>query len=185
MSTGVLIGFLPWILFYILPLHTAQQLKVGITGLLLLTLVTSYKDLKRKFILPWVTLAFFVFSFVGVVMFDLEFLMSNMAILVNSALVCVALGSLAIGKPFTLQYARAEVAKEKWQHPVFIFINQVLTFVWGMSFLFNLSVNVIHKIHPYSNLIVSMLVNGSTLGALFFTIWFPKWYRNKITHKYK
>lgn len=111
--------------------------------------------------------------------------MSYMAILVNITLACVALGSLAIGKPFTLQYARAEVAKDKWQNPVFIFINQVLTFAWGMSFLFNLCINIIHKIYPFSSLVISLLVNGSTLGALFFTIWFPKWYRNNVKNKRK
>jgi len=183
MSIGVLLGFLPWILFYILPLHTLHQLKIGITALLLLTIITSYKNLKRKFILPWCTLLFFAFIFFGVVVFDLQFLALYMGVLANSALACLALGSLAIGKPFTIQYARLQVPKEKWQNPVFIYINQVLTFAWGMSFLFNLSVNVINKIHPYSSLLISFLTNGSSLAALFFTIWFPKWYRNKVKHK--
>jgi hypothetical protein len=178
MPMGVLLGFLPWILFYILPLHTLTQLKVGITALLLLTAITNYKDLKRKFILPWCTLIFFTLIFLGVVVFDLQFLAVYMGILVNSALACLALGSLAIGKPFTLQYARLQVAKEKWQHPAFIFINQALTFAWGMSFTFNVCINILNKIHPSSPLLISFLTNGSSLCALFFTIWFPKWYRN-------
>jgi hypothetical protein len=183
MSIGVLLGFLPWILFYILPLHTSNQLKIGITALLLLTIITGYKDLKRKFILPWCTLLFFVFIFFGIVIFDLKFLALYMGVLVNSVLAAVALGSLAIGKPFTLQYARAEVSKDKWMHPVFIFINRVLTFAWGISFLFNLGVNIMQKIYPFPSLAIAFLTNGSTVGALFFTIWFPKWYRKRVANK--
>lgn len=185
MSIGVLLGFLPWILFYLLPLHTINQLKIGITGLLILTVITGYKDLKRKFILPWCTLLFFTFIFFGIVIFDLRFLTLYMGILVNTVLTAVALGSLAIGKPFTLQYARTEVSKDKWNHPVFIFINRVLTFVWGMSFLFNLAVNIIQKIHPFPNLVIAFLTNSSTVGALFFTAWFPKWYRKRVRSKHQ
>jgi hypothetical protein len=185
MSIGVLLGFLPWILFYILPLHTSNQLKIGITALLILTIITGYKDLKRKFILPGCTLLFFTFIFFGIVIFDLKFLALYMGILVNSVLTTVALGSLAIGKPFTLQYARTEVAKDKWQHPVFIFINRVLTFAWGISFLFNLGVNIIQKIYSFPNLTIALLTNSSTVGALFFTIWFPKWYRKRVANKHQ
>jgi hypothetical protein len=183
MSISVLLGFLPWILFYLLPLHTLNQLKFGITGLFLLTILTSYRDLKRKFILPWGTLLFFAFVFFAIVVFDLKALAGYMAVLAYGTLATLALGSLAIGKPFTLQYARAEVPKEKWQNPTFIFINQILTLVWGMSFLFNLSINVLHKIYALPNLLIAILANSSSVAAILFTAWFPKWYRKRASKK--
>lgn len=179
MSFRVLLGFLPWILFYLLPLHSIKELKLGITICLFLTIIVTYKDLQRKFILPWVTLIFFALVFIFVVVLDVKFLTLYMGILVNVALTGLALGSLAVGKPFTIQYARLEVPKEKWSHPVFIFINQVLTFVWGISFLFNLGVNVVNRLYPMSNFVLSLFLHTSTLGALIFTMWFPQWYRKK------
>jgi len=181
----LLLSFLPWILFYLLPLHTVAQLKVAITALLLLSIITGYRDLKRGFILPWCTLLFFTFIFFGIVVFDLKILAVYMSILVNSVLATLALGSLAVGKPFTLQYARLEVAKDKWQNPVFIFVNQVLTFVWGMSFLFNLILNILRNVYPYPHSILATLSNASTLGAIFFTVWFPKWYQKRIQKKHQ
>lgn len=180
MSIGVLLAFLPWILFYLLPLHTLMQLKIGIALLLALTILTNIQGLKQKFILPWCTVLFFALVFFGLVIFDLKFLAAYLGVLTHIALTILALGSLAIGMPFTLQYARLEVPKEKWHDPVFIFINQVLTFAWGMSFLFNLILNIVQKIHPYSNIILAILANASTLSAVLFTLWFPKWYRKRI-----
>lgn len=185
MSFRILLGFLPWILFYVLPHNSLKELKLGLTGLLILAILVSYKDLKRKFILSWCTLIFFTFIFTTIVIFNINILATYMGILVNVALTLVTLGSLAVGKPFTLQYARLEVPKERWAHPSFTFINQVITFAWGVSFSFNLGVNIVQRIHPLSLLTMNILLHSSTLSALIFTLWFPKWYRKKFITKTK
>ena len=43
----------------------------------------------------------------------------------------IVLVSLAIGAPFTLQYARERVPKEYWASPLFLATNQRITGVWG------------------------------------------------------
>ena len=75
MTIRLLLGFLPWILFYLLPFNTPNKFKFGIAGLLLLIVVTNYQELRRKFLLPWCTLLFFSGIFLGVIIFDLKFLM--------------------------------------------------------------------------------------------------------------
>lgn len=179
MSLGVLIGFLPWILFYLLPLHTLAQLKIGITALLIITIITNFQGLKRKFILPWCTVLFFAFVFLVLVIFNIQVMALYLGIITHIVLTLLAFGSLLIGMPFTIQYARLEVPKERWSNPVFIFINQILTAAWGISFLFNLILNIIYKICPYSNIALAVLANTSTISAILFTVWFPKWYRKR------
>jgi carotenoid cleavage dioxygenase len=180
MTVGLLLAFLPWILFYLLPLHTLIQLKIGIGALLLLAILTNFQGLKRKFILPWCTVLFFAFIFLGLVVFNLKSLALYLGVFTHIALTILAFGSLVVGIPFTIQYARLEVPKEKWHDPIFIFINQVLTFVWGISFLINLILNIIYKIYPFSNIILAILANTMTLCAILFTLWFPKWYRKRV-----
>jgi len=100
MAMQLIIGFLPWIIFYLLPLHTANQFKFGIAVLLLLIVLTGYKDLKRKFFLPWCTLIFFIGIFISIVIFELSWIKTYLYILSNSVLAILALGSLIIGQPF-------------------------------------------------------------------------------------
>lgn len=179
MALQLLIGFLPWIVFYFLPLHTANQCTFSLSALLLLIIITGYRDLRHKFLLPWCTFIFFLSVFIAIVIFNLLWLRSYLGILSHSVLVILAFGSLAIGKPFTIQYARLQVAPDKWHNPVFIFISQVITFVWGMSFLVSLGINVWLKLYPDSPLWVRFLANAATLSAIIFTVWFPKRYRKK------
>ncbi len=53
-------------------------------------------------------------------------------LIANSALAIIVIISMAIGKPFTLQYAREQVAREHWRNPVFLKINWVLTTIWAI-----------------------------------------------------
>ncbi|WP_333762333.1 hypothetical protein [Streptomyces sp. IBSBF 2390] len=53
----------------------------------------------------------------------------------NIALVVIAFGSMAVGMPFTLQYAREQVDPSHWHTPEFLRTNHVITGVWGLTFL--------------------------------------------------
>ena len=47
--------------------------------------------------------------------------------LVDAGLLLIVLVSMAIGRPFTLQYAREQVAPEFWNSPEFVRTNYVIT----------------------------------------------------------
>jgi hypothetical protein len=53
---------------------------------------------------------------------------------VDAGLLAIVLVSIAIGEPFTLQYARERVAPELWKTPEFIHTNYIVTAVWGAVF---------------------------------------------------
>jgi hypothetical protein len=53
---------------------------------------------------------------------------------VDGGLFTILLVSLAIGAPFTLQYARERVPKEYWASPLFLATNPRITGVWGAAF---------------------------------------------------
>jgi hypothetical protein len=54
-------------------------------------------------------------------------------LVVDSGLIIVLI-SLAVGKPFTLQYAREKVSTELWDRPEFRKINYVISSVWAFAF---------------------------------------------------
>src|SRR6185295_5575410 len=53
---------------------------------------------------------------------------------VDAGLLAIALVSLAIGRPFTLQYARERVPEPIWGLPVFYTTNRLITTVWAGAF---------------------------------------------------
>src|SRR5215213_5872589 len=53
---------------------------------------------------------------------------------VDAGLLAIVLVSMAVGRPFTLQYARERVAPEFWDRPDFIRANYVISAVWALAF---------------------------------------------------
>ena len=56
-------------------------------------------------------------------------------LVVDAGLLAIALASLAVGVPFTLQYARESTPAEVWSRPEFLAVNRRITLVWVGVFL--------------------------------------------------
>jgi carotenoid cleavage dioxygenase len=122
--------------------------------------------------------------FIAVVIFKNQWVAKHAWIFSNGALALIAWVSIIMRKPFTLQYARQQVTRDKWQHPLFIKINYILTSVWGLCFLFNVCLHVIKLYYPTSHeWVYESLSYLSIIFAIWFTSWFPKWYREKSRSK--
>jgi len=55
-------------------------------------------------------------------------------LVVDFGLLVIVLVSLAIGRPFTLQYARETTSPEIWNRPEFMAVNRRITLVWAAAF---------------------------------------------------
>jgi hypothetical protein len=94
---------------------------------------------------------------------------------VDAGLLVIVLVSLAARRPFTLQYAREQVAPEFWSSPAFIRTNYVITSVWALAF----AVMVIAELAllyvpslPHRIGIVAVVL--ALVGAVKFTGWYPE-----------
>jgi hypothetical protein len=104
-------------------------------------------------------------------------------LLVDSGLLLIVLGSMAVRQPFTLQYAREQVAAELWDSPAFIRTNYIITGVWALAF----AVMVIAELAllylpalPRRVGIITIII--ALIGAVKFTGWYPERVRaaNKV-----
>ncbi len=144
----LLLAFAPWIVFGLIAGESLLQLESAIVISLMLSLVLGYKELKNGYLLTWGTLLFFIFSLAAVVVMENIWVASHMGVLSYGMLAAITWGSLLIGQPFTMQYARAEVDKSVWQSPGFIHANRVITAFWGVLFLSSLGMNIYKLSHP-------------------------------------
>jgi hypothetical protein len=101
---------------------------------------------------------------------------------VDAGLLLIVLVSMAIGRPFTLQYAREQVAPEFWNSPEFVRTNYVITAIWALAFLVMVFVELallyVPNMPPRVGIIVVIL---ALVDGVKFTGWYPERARARPT----
>ncbi len=173
MLKDVIQSFLPWILFSILKGHTQTQLDVAVIVSAITAVAFELKALKKGFVLSWGTLIYFIFLLIAIVVYKSVWVLNHEWLLSSGTLALIAWVSVLIRQPFTIQYAKEIVEEESWKHPLFLKINDILSIVWACTF-------VLHVILHYTPAIIDQIVSyGSTILAVYFTQWFPDWYKKR------
>ena len=86
----------------------------------------------------------------------------------------VALISIALRRPFTLQYARERVDEATQREPTFVQINYVLTWVWAAAMALMMAIDILAIYLPWLPLWAGLaLTFVLRSGAVQFTKWYP------------
>jgi hypothetical protein len=93
---------------------------------------------------------------------------------VDLGVLTIALVSLALRKPFTLQYAREMVNAETAGLPDFVAANYVITWAWVVAFLLMIAANALLIYVPGLPLWSGIaIVFAARNTAVYFTRWYP------------
>jgi hypothetical protein len=107
--------------------------------------------------------------------------LSAVKLTVDGGMLAIALLSLGIRFPFTLQYAREIVDAETAALPGFLTANDIITAVWSAAFLLMLMANALMIYLPglplWSGLAIAFAARNT---ALYFTRWYPRYRRAKF-----
>ncbi|GAB5097471.1 hypothetical protein YK56LOC_33960 [Caballeronia sp. HLA56] len=100
---------------------------------------------------------------------------------VDTGLLLIVLASIAMRRPFTLQYAREEVSSDLWESPAFMRTNYVITAAWAAAFAIMVIADVALTYLPALPRSVSIVATVLALvGAVKFTGWYPERERNAV-----
>lgn len=176
----ILRGFAPWILYFIF--SDPEKARWGALLALIALVVLGWRGLVSKKILDWVTLVFFLGLSAALAFWGGESIARYAFAAAGATLSLTALGSVAVGAPFTLQYARESVPQEYQKSPVFVTINRILSSFWGAIFAAQTALSLLYldKIGN-ATLMNEILPNILTLVAVLFTARFPNWYSSRNT----
>ena len=105
----LLLAFAPWIAFLIIASDSPFRLKLWLVIALALGVVMGMTRLHRGAIL-WGGLFFFTCARVAVLVFHNSWITQHMSVLASGVLAVSAWATIAVGKPFTLNYAREHTA---------------------------------------------------------------------------
>ncbi|MFJ9343332.1 hypothetical protein ACIRP0_29175 [Streptomyces sp. NPDC101733] len=135
------IGMAPWIVFSVVVGPGRFELAVGLALAVTLFLVIGGRLGRRGSswkILEVSDLVFFaVMAVIGALVGEgtHRWLETYAGEVSNVALFLIAAGSMAVGVPFTIQYAREQVDPRYWHTPTFLRTNYLITGAWGLAFL--------------------------------------------------
>lgn len=94
---------------------------------------------------------------------------------VDLGLLLIVLASIALQRPFTLQYAREQVSPEFWNSPQFVRTNYVITAVWALAFVVLVIADLIllyaPELPPRVGIIATIV---ALVAAVKFTGWYPE-----------
>ena len=175
----LLLAFAPWLSFLIIARGSLFNLKLGLVVALVLSVVMGVARLHRGVIL-WASLLFFIYATLAVAVFNDMWTARHMGILANGMLAASTWLTVALKRPFTLDYAREHVDPSLWNDPLFIRTNVIITSVWGLVF----TVNAVLAWGKMEHIVLSelgyeLLSYTLLIAAAVFTSWYPKHARHR------
>jgi carotenoid cleavage dioxygenase len=146
---------------------------------LIISLVLGFKNLKRGFLMDWGTLLFFLVVVLNDFIFGNHWFSTHADMVSNLFLAVLIWFTLAIRKPFTMQYAKLKVPEEHWNTEIFIHINYIITLVWAVAMTITALPALFDFIgyvnyHSWWNGNINWIV---MVAAIKFTGWFPDKYK--------
>lgn len=175
---------MPWLLFLFLSGHTLASLERSIIICLIFSVLLGFKELRKGFILQWGTFLFFITCAITINLMNLMFLAKSMGIISNGFLACIIWVTILIGKPFTLQYARADFPKERWNDPALIYSCRFIAIIWGLLVTLSTLAAILRVLNPalypdwvYFDISIAIILGGSIFTTLY------KEHKRKQHHK--
>ncbi|MCX5751979.1 MAG: hypothetical protein NT099_10045 [Candidatus Saganbacteria bacterium] len=171
----ILISFAPWFLYWVF--LSFNQIYLGMWLAFIAALILSLNELRKgkSKILQTGTLVFFFLMVLLITFTQPSWLWHEINLMGNLALALIALVSILIRKPFTLQYAMETTPKERWNTPEFMHGNMVITWAWFIAFI----AMTIPSLTTFIGIEVSIWMNWvfslcCFAGAMTFTNWYKK-----------
>ena len=172
----LLLSFAPWVAFLIIARGSLARVEIALVVALALSVVMAACKLHRGIIM-WVGLAFFTAATIAVVGFHNMWTVGHLGVLANGALALGSWGTLLIRRPFTLEYAREHTDPAKWNDPLFIRVNVLLTAVWATTFTVNTALAWALMKRLWPEWACHTASYAALIAAAAFTSWYPVYVR--------
>lgn len=175
---GILLAFAPFIVFAVL------DRLVGPTGGLVAGALVSAALLARDWVTPGRAPKILeigtVLLFGGLALYAAlggpTWSIIGVRLCVDAGLLVIVLVSMVARRPFTLQYAREQVAPEFWDSPGFVRTNYAITAVWALAFAVMVIADFVLLFVPELPSRVGIVATTvvALVGAIKFTGWYPE-----------
>jgi hypothetical protein len=174
-GVAIAFGFVPYLAFFLVARTVSND--AGLWAAAAVTVASAGRNYLRTRSLKLLEIGNLVL-FVGLAGFTtavhFSWSVTALRLAVDLGLLLIALTSLAIGQPFTLQYARERAPESYWRSPVFLRVNRNLTAAWTAAFAVLVAAHAAVLVVPGFPLWLDVVATIAALGgALGFTTRYP------------
>jgi hypothetical protein len=173
-GVSILLGLTPFIVFFVL-MRLVSPLG-GLAAAFAVSVLLGLRQWRRGEpvkVLEIGSLALFGALVLYTLIAAPDWTVARVRLAVDGGLLVIVLVSLAIGMPFTLQYARESVPKELWNAPLFMTTNQRITAAWAAAFAVMTAADAAAH---YIEAIPLWIDIAASVAALAAAVWFTRWY---------
>ena len=178
----ILVSFIPWVIYWIL---CGMGNKLGIAVPLAISLLLVVPQIRKNdFNLMDLTSAlYFSIATVGTFIFNLYIFIGSSGFLGYSVLFLMALFSLIIKQPWTLQSSKKDYPEIYWKDESFLAINNLITIVWVAIFLLNAIIFLLLA-KPFTVALSNILIALGIIFSIVFPLKAPAYFITKEFKKY-
>jgi hypothetical protein len=184
MDMNILLALTPFIVFFVV-MRMVSPL-AGLAAAFVVSLLLGIRQWRRGEsvkVLEVGSLALFGALVLYTLIAAPDWTVATVRLAVDGGLLAIVLVSLAIGMPFTLQYARESVPKELWTSPIFMTTNQRITGVWAAAIavmtVADAAAHYVEAIPLWMDIAASIIAFA---GAVWFTRWYPAVVRRRVAN---
>jgi hypothetical protein len=174
---GILLAFAPFIAFVIIErlVGVPAGLIAGAAVSAALILRDLLKGARRIKILEAGTFILFVVLTAFALLDEgASWSIAGVRLRVDGGLLLIVLVSMALRRPFTMQYARENVSSDLWDSPEFIRKNYAITAAWAAAFTVMVAADLMLIYLPELPSSIAIFITIAALyGAIKFTAWYP------------
>lgn len=130
----IVLGFTPYAAFFLaMRIAAAEAAMWAASAVAVLVALNGRRRGRSPKILEIGAIALFGALALSTAVMHWEWTLMALRLTVDLGLLAIVLISIALGRPFTMQYARERVAPEYWQTPLFLAVNRRIAWVWAAA----------------------------------------------------
>lgn len=179
---SILVSLTPFIVFFVLMRLVSPLAGLGAAfAVSLLLCLRQWRRREAVKVLEIGSLVLFGALVLYTVIAAPTWTVATVRLAVDSGLFAIVVVSLAIGQPFTLQFARERVPQEYWMAPQFIVTNQHITAAWAAAFAVLTAADAAAE---YVSAIPLWIDIAASVAAFAAALLFTQWYPAAVTRRF-
>jgi all-trans-retinol 13,14-reductase len=178
----ILVSFIPWIVYWTL-CGIGSMLGIVIPFVISFILIIPQIRRRNFNLMDLFSFLYFTTAIMGTFIFSLNIFMESSGFLGYFVLFLMALSSLIIEQPYTLQISKRDYPKVYWKDETFLAINNIITVVWVGIFLANATIFLLLHV-PVTIILSNLLIALGIVFSIFFPLKAPAYFVSKEFKKY-
>jgi len=170
----MLVSFTPWIVYWVL---CGFDSTLGVVAPLLISLVLVINQVRLRSLnlMDAVSAVYFSIAFLVTFVFNSGVFIDKSGFLGYLSLSLMAVSSLVIKQPYTLQVSKRDYPEVYWRDKLFLTINNVITAFWALVFIVNALIFLVFK-PPLTLVVSNILIAAGIVFSIVFPLKAPSYY---------